>query len=80
MTPPDPIEELGAVAEAGAKLANSPDALRARLAELQDGEQEQARAEVRAALAENPEAFHEDLDSGNPEVVAKVKRALGGGV
>jgi hypothetical protein len=61
-----------------AKL-NDPDALRARLAELEASEAEQARREVREAIASDPDAFNEAVDRRNPKVMAIVNRALKAG-
>lgn len=58
---------------------NDPDALRARLAELEGDERRQARREVEQAIRENPEAFNEAVDRRDPQVMAIVNRALKAG-
>jgi hypothetical protein len=75
---PDPLDELAEAALAGARFRDDPGAMRARLDELKDEEQAQARAEVEEAIRETPDAFNEALDKRDPAVLAKVNTALGG--
>ena len=74
----DPTEQLADLAQRGVELANDPEKLRRRLAELDAEESAAARREVLAAIEENADALNDAIDRRDPKVMAKVKRALGG--
>jgi cell division protein FtsB len=68
-------DQLADAAEAGAKLANNPDALRARLAELETEQASDARSRLRELIAQDEAGFNRRFEEGDPVLFSLIEQS-----